>query len=314
MMMASSDAKILVVDDEPINIEILSEAVSRLGDVIIAKDGESAIDLCKLERPDIVLLDVMMPAMDGYAVCRELLDDPDTRNIPIVFVTALSQDSDEAMGIEMGAVDYITKPISAPVVAARIGSHLELKKTRDYLEEIAFVDALTGIANRRRFDEAIRTEWQRALRTGAQMSLLLMDIDHFKQYNDNYGHQNGDECLRKIASALNSVVKRPGDLVARYGGEEFTCLLPETDAEGAHAIAGTLCQKVRDLGIPHEYSSTADTVTLSIGAATVFVGLDTSINGLIETADKNLYAAKKEGRNRVSVGQTFAAALGAPTH
>ncbi len=310
MRLLENNAKILIVDDEPLNIEVLSDVVEQFGDILFATDGPTALETCRTQQPDLVLLDVMMPGMDGYEVCRRIIDDPETKEIPIIFVTALSQDNDEAMAIEMGAVDYITKPISAPIVSARVRNHLELKRARDYLAKIAFVDALTAIPNRRRFDEAIHTEWQRAMRTGAQMSLLLMDIDHFKLFNDHYGHQAGDTCLIQVAQALRNAVRRPGDLVARYGGEEFACLLPETGTDGAHAIGKTLCGSIRELGIPHEHSSTADHVTISIGAATTFVGLDTSIEGLIEAADMNLYRAKDEGRNRiVTEVQEFANAI-----
>lgn len=310
MKLLHNDAKILIVDDEPLNIEVLSDVVEPFGDIVFATDGPSALEICQTQLPDIVLLDVMMPGMDGYTVCREILSNPETSNIPVIFVTALSQDRDEAMAIEMGAVDYITKPIIAPVVAARVRNHLELKRARDYLANIAFVDALTAIPNRRRFDEAIKTEWQRAMRSGDEMSLLLLDIDHFKLFNDHYGHQAGDTCLVKVAQALSDAVRRPGDIVARYGGEEFACLLPETGIEGANAIGQTLCESIRDLEIPHEFSKTKDHVTVSVGGATVPVGLDTSIEELIRAADTNLYAAKDAGRDRVVTGKSdFAEAV-----
>lgn len=295
----AANTKILIVDDEPLNIEVLSETIEELGDVLFATSGQAAIDLCVAQKPDIILLDVMMPEMDGYEVCKQLKALPETKDIPVIFATALSDEADEAKGFEIGAIDYVTKPISAPIVIARVRNHLELKRYRDYLEKIAFIDGLTSIPNRRRFDEHYQSEWQRGVRREGALAVLLLDIDFFKPFNDNYGHQAGDDCLVQVAQALASSVHRPGDLVARYGGEEFVCVLPDTDLAGAEIIANTLRKSVSALKVPHGFSGVRDHVTVSIGAAAVKLDQSMKPAALIEQADKNLYEAKESGRDRV---------------
>lgn len=295
----AANTKILIVDDEPLNIEVLSETIEDLGDILFATSGQAAIDLCIQQQPDLVLLDVMMPEMDGYEVCKKLKALPETKDIPVIFATALSDENDEAKGFEIGAVDYVTKPISAPIVIARVRNHLELKRYRDYLEQIAFIDGLTAIPNRRRFDEHFQSEWQRGVRREASLAVLMIDIDFFKPFNDHYGHQAGDDCLVKVAQALASSVHRPGDLVARYGGEEFVCVLPDTDLAGAEIIANTLRKSVNALKVPHEFSNVTDHVTVSIGAAAVKLEQSMKPEELVEKADNNLYEAKESGRDRV---------------
>lgn len=302
MNIPESTSKILIVDDEPLNIEVMSGALEELGDIMFATSGEEAIQLALTEKPDIVILDIMMPGIDGYETCRRLKENPETENIPVIFATAMTDQADEAKGFEIGAVDYVTKPIVQPIVAARVKNHLQLKRYRDYLETIAFIDGLTGIPNRRSFDQHLRSEWQRGIRTGSDLSLLLIDIDHFKQYNDTYGHQAGDACLALVAKALSSSVHRPGDQVARYGGEEFVCVLPSTSLDGAEAIGATLREAVNFLKIPHKSSSVCDHVTISIGGAHVKLDKDQEIGDLVSAADANLYKSKQNGRDRVTIG------------
>lgn len=299
MNIPETKAKILIVDDEPLNIEVMSGTLEELGDIMFATTGDEAVELAVREKPDIIILDVMMPGSDGYQVCRQLKETTGTENIPVIFATAMSDDTDEAKGFEAGAVDYVTKPIVAPVVLARVRNHLQLKRYRDYLETIAFIDGLTGVPNRRSFDQHIRAEWQRATRSNTELSLLLIDIDHFKQYNDTYGHQAGDACLTLVAKALSSSVHRPGDQVARYGGEEFVCVLPTTNLEGATQIGATLREAVNFLKIPHKSSSVCGHVTISIGGAMVTPDQSIEIGDLISAADANLYKAKQQGRDRV---------------
>ncbi len=292
---------ILIIDDTPINIRILSELLMDRCEVIFAASGREGLERAMTARPDLILLDIMMPGMDGYEVCRRLKAEPATQDIPVIFVTALGAEADEARGLQAGAIDYITKPISPAIVRMRVHNHLELKRHRDLLAEMATLDGLTGIANRRRFDELLQLEWHRARRTGHPLSLLMIDIDHFKRYNDRYGHLQGDDCLRAVAQALCRAMQRGGDLVARYGGEEFVCILAETDAAGAQAVAERLLAQVAALQIPHEDSPVAPQVTISIGYCTA-----TSLSGhtwqqLVSCADRNLYQAKQAGRNRVAV-------------
>lgn len=291
--------KILIVDDEPTNIDLLAAVLEDNGEILFCTDGAAAIAMAELELPDIVLLDVVMRGMDGYEVCRHLKDNPVTAQIPVIFVTALDQATDEEAGLALGAVDYVSKPINASITRARVRTHLELKRHRDHLTSLAYLDGLTGVANRRRFDEYAAVEWQRARRHARSISVIMIDVDQFKLFNDHYGHQEGDACLRKVADALTTTIHRPADLVARYGGEEFVCLLPETPIEGALEIAERMRQAVAKLGIPHADATAAKHVTVSLGVACATVDTTATLDVAITAADANLYKAKSGGRNRV---------------
>ncbi len=301
MTLSSTDVpRILLVDDSPSNILLLGEELRRSHEVLVATDGETALRRAVSEpHPDLILLDVMMPGMDGYEVCRRLKNDERTRGIPIIFLTARNAEDDETKGLDLGAVDYITKPFSLPIVHARVRTHLDLKRKSDLLETLSQRDSLTGVFNRRRFDEVFLAEWKRALRGQTPLSLLMMDIDCFKAYNDAYGHLAGDQCLRSVAGAVSATLHRPGDFLARYGGEEFVAVLSETDVDGAAHIAERIRKTVEDLGIEHGYSPAADRVTLSIGAASTVPRREFAHQMLIEIADSALYDAKQNGRNRM---------------
>lgn len=290
---------ILIVDDTPQNIEILNEVLGDEYEILCATEGKEGLALALAEQPDLILLDVMMPEMDGYEMCRQLKEEPRTRAIPVIFITAMSQEDDEAKGLEIGAIDYLTKPISPPIVRARVRNHLELKRHRDILESISHIDGLTGIANRRQFDRVLDQEWRRAIRTRTPISLVMMDIDCFKEFNDCYGHLAGDDCLKSIAAAFDATLNRPGDLIARYGGEEFACILPETDASGARQVAERLHAAVLALCAPHRDSAVANQVTISVGVATMIPAAASQPDQLIAEADRHLYLAKKGGRNRI---------------
>jgi diguanylate cyclase (GGDEF)-like protein len=290
---------ILIVDDMASNIEILDGVLSPEFEILFATGGKEAIEIAGDQLPDIILLDIVMPGIDGYEVCNRLKSEEKTRDIPIVFVTAMNQEEDESKGLNAGVVDYITKPIRSSIVRARVHNHLELKRYRDFLKAQSSVDGLTGIFNRRRFDETLNEEWRRARRNQKAISLLMMDIDFFKAYNDHYGHLAGDDCLRKMAKELPGIVHRPADLVARYGGEEFVILLPETDSDGTLHIANRVQEKLKVMNIPHAYSSVADHVTLSIGAITLIPTDELTPFDLIQRADELLYEAKQNGRNMV---------------
>ncbi len=293
---------ILVVDDIPANIHVLSRILKEECDIYFATDGNRALELARHRLPDLVLLDIMMPGMDGYEVCRRMKADAATRDIPVIFISAKSEVEDETHGLEVGAIDFITKPVSPPIVRARVRNHLLLKRQADLLRELSFLDGLTGIANRRRFDEALAREWRRCGRSRLPLSLILLDVDHFKAYNDHYGHQAGDECLRAVARGLAGAMNRPGDLVARYGGEEFACLLPETDEAGAAGVADRLRQAVAGLGLPHGHSPVAGHVTISLGIAAARPQAGTPPDGLTRSADRFLYEAKRAGRDCVRAG------------
>ncbi|CAK0771736.1 two-component system, chemotaxis family, response regulator WspR [Gammaproteobacteria bacterium] len=294
---------ILLVDDTLTNVFGLVKALKDTYRLRTATSGADALQLANApEKPDLILLDVMMPDLDGYEVCRRLKGNPTTQDIPIIFVTAKSEVSDQEYGFNLGAVDYITKPFELPVVRARVRNHLNLKQKTELLERLAMLDGLTGIPNRRRFDEVLEIEWRRALRNSFPLSLLMMDVDHFKLYNDHYGHGAGDECLRRVAYALKNALLRPADFVARYGGEEFIVVLPECDQEGTRKVAEKIRTMIWDLSIAHAHSETADRITISIGHATRIPLPNEGPDTLAKTADQALYQAKQEGRNRVKSG------------
>jgi diguanylate cyclase (GGDEF)-like protein len=295
----TAKAKLLIVDDQPANIRVMAEALRDDYELFFATSGERALEIVAESGIELVLLDVVMPGLNGFEICRRLKAGDATSRIPVIFVTAREEVGDEARGFDVGAVDYITKPIQPPIVRARVKTHIDLKQARDLLESLASVDAVTTIANRRRFDVCLETEWKRCARSQSPLTVAIADVDHFKSFNDTYGHTRGDECLRAVALAIHSVPRRPGDLVARYGGEEFGIVLPETDVAAARIIMQTMLQAVRDLEIAHAGSSSADHVTLSAGAATIIPSPDAKHWTIVESADAALYEAKQSGRNRV---------------
>ena len=291
--------RLLLVDDEPTNLQVLRHILQADYRLLFATDGERALQVAREQRPDLILLDVMMPHLDGYAVCRVLKADAATAAIPVIFITALTDSQDETAGFDAGAVDYITKPVSPPVVRARVRTHLTLKRQTDLLKRLVFIDALTHVFNRRYFDERLSDEWGRAQRTGKPLSLILIDVDFFKQYNDVHGHQRGDEALRQVAHALTATALRPGDVVCRYGGEEFACLLPDTDLDGARQVAQRMKLAVRELAIAHPASTVAEVLTISAGLAVRTPSSREDAAALLALADAQLYRAKAEGRARV---------------
>jgi diguanylate cyclase (GGDEF)-like protein len=292
----SDGARVLIVDDQPANIRVMAEALRDRHELFFATSGAKALEIAAAGAVDLILLDVVMPDLDGFEVCARLKSDERTRRIPVIFVTAREEVSDEERGFDAGGVDYITKPIRPPVVRARVRTHLELKHARDLLEKLALVDPLTGIANRRRFDESLADEWKRAARANAWFSLAIVDVDDFKKYNDRYGHTAGDDCLRAVAGAIASVARRPGDLAARYGGEEFALLLPQTDADAMSSILRRLLIAIDSLAIDHAASTCGSRVSVSAGAVSLIATVDTSSAAVLETADKLLYEAKRGGR------------------
>ncbi|HJW03515.1 MAG TPA: diguanylate cyclase [Azospira sp.] len=293
--------RLLVVDDQPINIQTLYQIFHTDHEVFMATSGEQALDFCRNTPPDLILLDVVMPGMDGLEVCRQLKADAATADIPVIFVTAQSDPEDETNALGAGGVDFIPKPVNPAVVRARVKTHLTLKAQSDLLRQLAFLDGLTGLANRRAFDDALHGEWRHGQHRHSSLALIMIDIDHFKAYNDRYGHQDGDLCLQAVANALKHACGRPRDLVARYGGEEFVCLMPECDLAAGRAKAEELCRAVAALGIPHDASATAPMVTISLGVAAAVPDANSSPVWLLATADAALYQAKSGGRNRVCV-------------
>ena len=292
---------ILVVDDSPTNLAILNVVLREVYNVVTATNGPDALNLSASEEPDLIILDIMMPGMDGYEICDRLKANPFTKDIPVMFVTAMDQERQEAKGLAMGAVDYLAKPVSPPIVLARVRNQLELKKQRDFLRRLSSVDGLTGVANRRSFEEDFDKEWRRAARHQAPLTLLLADIDHLRAYNDAYGYLAGDDCLKMVAQAMAKSMMRPGDVIARYGGEEFVGLLPDTDAKGSTVVADRLLNSVRAMALPHGHSEAAPIVTISVGIASCLPHRDNDRSGLFKLAGDALYAAKTAGRNQAKI-------------
>jgi diguanylate cyclase (GGDEF)-like protein len=294
----TSPPRLLLVDDQPANIHALHQVFLGSGwQLLMATQGAQAVAMCRERRPDLVLLDLCLPDLDGYAVCAQLKADPLTRDIPVIFITAHQDEQSEARALEAGAVDFIVKPFNPTVVRARARVHLLLKVQADQLRHQALVDGLTGVCNRRHFDERFQQEWRRAQREGSTLTLLLADVDYFKSYNDRHGHQAGDDCLRRVAQQLQAGLRRPADLVARWGGEEFACILPRTEAEGALRLANWLEASVRALAIAHP-GSPLGVVTVSLGLATCCPQPGHDSVELFKRADAQLYRAKSEGRAR----------------
>lgn len=290
---------VLIVDDVPANIRMLVRVLSPEYEIVAATGAREALRIAEAADPSLILLDVEMPEADGYAVCRQLQDSPLTRDIPVIFVTGRSDEADEIEGLQAGAVDYITKPFREAIVRARVRTHLELKRYRDLLRDRSYEDGLTSIPNRLRFDEFLAQQCALAGRSGRPLSLVLADVDHFKAYNDRFGHLAGDDCLRRVARALRQVVRADSDLLARYGGEELACVLPDADADTARAVADRLREMVALLEIAAPPETGSARVSISVGVATAEGGEAISPEALIARADRALYRAKREGRDRV---------------
>jgi diguanylate cyclase (GGDEF)-like protein len=298
-MNMSGMQKVLVADDDAVNRQVLGELLKPEYTVLLAKNGEQALELAARHSPDLILLDVVMPDMDGYEVLGRLRADPQTEHISVIFISGLDRPEDEANGLNMGASDYIAKPFNATVVTARVALHLQVVRQRRMLERLANIDGLTELANRRRFDEVFAAEWQRARAGSRPLSLALLDIDCFKQYNDQYGHPAGDRVLRSVARSAASFMRRPTDLAARYGGEELVMLMPDTDAAQAQHLVGCIRQAILELTIAHGASQVAPVLTVSVGGATLLDFEAETAPELLQAVDQQLYRAKHAGRNRV---------------
>ena len=296
---AAARPRVLIIDDERLNLNTLHELLKDECKVMVATSGEQGLKAVAAGRPDLVLLDITMPGLGGFEVCRRLKEDPLTRGIPVIFITGLTDAAQETHGLEIGAADYITKPFNLAVVRARVRTQLRLKQQSDLLERLAFSDGLTGVANRRAFDECLQREWRRHERVGKPLTLVMLDVDHFKSYNDRHGHAEGDACLRAVAAALASRVERAGDLLARYGGEEFAVVLVDTPEDGALAFAERLRSAVEAARLPHGALPGVEHVTVSVGVASAVPHRDGTPASLIEAADLALYDVKQAGRNRV---------------
>lgn len=299
--MKTPRGKILIIDDEAVIRNMLTAILDENYTVISVDNSFEGLTLAKAESPDLILLDINMPLFDGFELCHALKEDPATKPIPIIFLTAMSTPDDETKGLEAGATDYITKPINPNIVLARVKIQVEFKQQRDYLLKLSTTDPLTGVANRRCFDETMEREWRRCQREKKPLSLLVIDIDCFKLYNDRYGHPAGDECLKQVAGLLEAALQRGGDLFARIGGEEFVALLPNTPFEALDVMAEKLRATIEAAALPHKSSFVSKVVTISVGGASIFPTHELKEDELYRLADGQLYAAKNKGRNQFSL-------------
>ena len=293
---------ILVVDDMTTTLLLLHDLLKDTYEVKIAKSGTKALEI--LESPndiDLILLDIEMPDINGYDVCKRIKNNETIKNIPIIFITGRTSQEDEEYGLNLGAIDYITKPFNKAIVKLRIKNYLDLKIKNDMLEKLSMYDGLTNIRNRRFFDETFEKTFNEIKRDKKSLAVLMIDIDFFKLYNDNYGHGQGDETLRKVAKALEKTIKRASDFVARYGGEEFVILLKDINKDGVEAVANNLLNAVRELKITHEFSKIENYVTISIGASFYNSSSDITKLELLLKADETLYSVKNSGRNNFAI-------------
>ena len=320
---------ILIVDDSASQRNLLGLYLRNGGfdDLIFANSAPDAYAHLEMEDPtairsvDLILMDMMMPEINGLEACKTIKSKDYLKDIPIIVVTGLSDMENLEQAFKADAMDYIVKPVNKVELLSRVRSSLKLKKEIDQrkareqellevtrqlqkanqmLERLSMHDGLTDVANRRYFDQYLEKEWRRAARANAPVSLLMIDIDHFKKFNDRYGHQRGDECLKRVAQALKMETKRTQDFIARYGGEEFAAILPQTDNDGAVALAHKLCTRIEELNIKHEASDAGTRVTISIGVATLCSTPSQSCEMLLHAADQALYTAKERGRNCIA--------------
>ncbi|MES2257058.1 MAG: diguanylate cyclase [Pseudomonadota bacterium] len=295
--MPEQRARILVIDDSPEIIRLLTLLLAERADISFATSGVRGIEVARRIQPELVLLDVSLPDIDGFEVCKRLKSYPETANTPILFVTAGDSEDAEVAALEAGAVDFIAKPLRPAIVKARVNTHLALRLQHLLLQEMADLDGLTGIFNRRFFDRQLEKEVARQRRRQAVLSVALLDVDHFKLFNDALGHQAGDDCLKAVAGALNAATRRPGETLARYGGEEFVVILPDATLDDAQKYGEWIRDKVAALAIAHPASPTAGVLTVSMGICTRVPAEGFGPLQFLQSADAALYRAKRGGRN-----------------
>jgi diguanylate cyclase (GGDEF)-like protein len=295
------DDSILIVDDAVDSLQALAGVLNSDYTVILAKNGEQALERLRETQPDMVLLDVLLPDINGFDLLQIIRETPFSADIPVLMITQLNQPEDEVKSLTLGATDFIQKPINPGIVRARVRNHMRVSKQLMIARQLAMLDGLTGLPNRRQFDQVLAMEFIRFRRNDRPLSLVMIDIDRFKLLNDAYGHSRGDEILRAVASKLAISTQRPGDLVARYGGEEFVAILPDTDQSGAITIAEGFRSGVAALGLPHPHAVVDDVVTISLGVATLTADDPelSTVEAFLKKADTRLYRAKEGGRNQV---------------
>jgi diguanylate cyclase (GGDEF)-like protein len=299
--------KILVVDDEGANLDAVEDILAPEYEIFKAYSGEEALKRATDINPDIILVDTAMPGMDGFKTMTLLKGIREIQNIPIIIITGRSNEDDEERGFLLGAVDYIPKPFKKAIVRARVRTHLRIADQMRTIERLSLIDALTNIPNRRNFDDKAIVEWRRCARERKPISFLMMDIDHFKIYNDTYGHPQGDMLLAAVAKIFTESARRPSDIAARLGGEEFGLLLPDATLENAMNMAEKIRRQVGALQIPTHNGRAMTSATISIGVVSIVPGEHDILKNFIAKADEYLYVAKASGRNMVFTGEPGAA-------
>jgi len=291
--------KVLIIDDEKTNLKILSSILKDEVEVILAKDGETGLLKAKESKPDLILLDVVMPILNGFEVIEKLKNEETTSNIPVIFVTGQLDVQQEEKGLELGACDYIQKPFHVEILKARVRLHLRMAKQRDLLEKLANIDPLTSVANRRLYDQTFTSLWNKAIKQQSVFSLVVIDIDDFKKYNDFFGHAAGDRALEKVATAIADNLSNQGDFIARYGGEEFVALLPNTSSIDAKKTMEDCLEAVEKLKIYHDPSTEHEFLTISLGGVSYLPIIESCQDTLFKIADDMLFEAKTNGKNQV---------------
>jgi diguanylate cyclase (GGDEF)-like protein len=299
MMENEKKNTLLIVDDENANLKILSHILGRDYTIYTATNGVNAIEKAKEYMPDLILMDIMMPEMDGYHTLAEMKKCEEIKKIPVIFITGLDSDEDEEKGLSLEAADYITKPFSATIVKLRVRNQIQIVNQMHTIERLSMIDQLTDIPNRRSFDSHLRIEWKQSIREQTPISLLMIDLDRFKKINDTYGHQQGDIVLQAAANIFRQSFKRPIDLAARWGGEEFVVLLPNTPLEGAMKVAENIRADVEKAEIANADDGEPIKITLSIGVNSLIPDHESSIDAFLSDADRALYAVKEAGGNKV---------------
>jgi diguanylate cyclase (GGDEF)-like protein len=298
--MAKNKNSLLVVDDDSSSLMVLSHILQPGYTIYTAKDGGAAIQKAEKYLPDLILLDILMPGMDGYEVLSALRQSEEAKHIPVIFITELNKPEDEKKGLKLGAVDYINKPFDNMIVKLRVELQIRLINQLRTIEYLSATDQLTKIPNRRSFDNRLKEEWRRVIREKQPITIIMIDVDYFKYYNDKYGHQQGDKALLMIAEILGKTTARPADFIARWGGEEFVVLLSNSDAQAGLKLGEDLREKVENTGILLK-DGTVTRITVSAGVNSQKPTRGTAPDEFISGADKALYAAKETGRNRVCV-------------
>jgi len=300
--MNAKEYTILITDDDKANLMVLNDILSPLYQILMAKSGTLALKLAAEYKPDLILLDVVMPEMSGFEVLEKLKESDATNKIPVIFITGLSDAHNEEKGLSLGAIDYIIKPFNKAVVSARVKTHIKIIDQMRLIEHIGLIDPLTKIANRRGFESRMNAEWYRAFRDRLPVSVFMLDIDKFKNYNDTYGHTQGDSALRGVAETISKTLKRSSDFAARWGGEEFIGLLPNLDSTNAFEVAEQIRKNITDLIVSTD-NGVETAITVSIGINTVIPTAEKNISDFIKKADEALYKAKELGRNRVNISK-----------